>query len=104
MASLDMAEATDLLLMNLEGIAIRHLETVGSVGRLNTLALEQESDRGHALALALAESVHELLELGRSLDLEEDLVIVIRNFDVEVLGASGSFATLTSRTAAFVLA
>ena len=37
-------------------------------------------------ALTLAECVHELFQLRRTLDLKEDLVIVVRDFDVEVLG------------------
>lgn len=38
--------------------------------------------------MPLAESVHELLELSGTLDLEEDLIVVIRHFDVEMLGWS----------------
>lgn len=38
--------------------------------------------------MPLAESVHELLELSGTLDLEEDLIVVIRHFDVEMLGGS----------------
>ena len=37
------------------------------------------------LALAVAEGVHELLELSRALDLEENLVVVVGNLDVQVL-------------------
>ena len=37
------------------------------------------------LALALAEGIHQLLELGGALDLEEDLVVVVGDFNVEVL-------------------
>lgn len=35
--------------------------------------------------MALTESVHELLELGSALDLEEDLVVVVRDLDIEML-------------------
>ena len=52
---------------------------------MDTLALEEEPDRGGRLALALAEGRHELLELGAALDLEEDLVVVVGHLDVEVL-------------------
>lgn len=38
------------------------------------------------LALTLAEGVHELLELGGALDLEENLVVVVGDLDVQVLG------------------
>lgn len=37
------------------------------------------------LSLAVAEGVHELLELGGALDLEENLVVVVRDLDVQVL-------------------
>ena len=38
------------------------------------------------LALAITESVHEFGKLGGSLDFEEDLVVVVGHFDVEVFG------------------
>lgn len=66
---------------------------VGSVGRLHALALEQEADAGEGLALALAEGEHELLELCVALDLEEDLVIIVRDLDVEVLRGGGRVTT-----------
>ena len=74
--------ATNLLLMDLERVAVLHLEGVGRVGRLDALALKEEAHRVQALALTLAKGVHELVELGRTLDLEEDLVVVIRDLDV----------------------
>ena len=52
---------------------------------LNAHSLEQESNRRCSLALTLTEGIHELLQIGSSLDLEENLVVVIRDFDVEVL-------------------
>lgn len=55
---------------------------------LHALTVIQETDAGDALALAVAEGVHELLELSRALDLEEDFVVVIGDFDVEVLSLS----------------
>lgn len=38
------------------------------------------------LSLALTECVHEFLQLGGALDLEEDLVVVICHLNVKVLG------------------
>lgn len=59
---------------------------VWSICGLDALALEQKPHRGGGLALPLAKGGHELLQLGAALDLEEDLVVVIRDFDVKVLG------------------
>lgn len=53
---------------------------------MDALALEQKPHRGGSLALPLAKGGHEFLEFGAALDLEKDLVVVIRDFDVEVLG------------------
>lgn len=58
---------------------------VGVVSGIHSLAVKEESHAAGCLALALAESVHELLQLRRTLDLEEDLVVVVRDFDVEML-------------------
>lgn len=58
---------------------------VGCIGWLHTRPLEKESDRVQALALALAESRHELFQLCASLDLEEYFVVVVGDLDVEVL-------------------
>lgn len=52
---------------------------------LNSRAVEEEAHALRGLALALAEGVHELLQLRGPLDLEEDLVVVIRHLDVQVL-------------------
>ena len=49
-------------------------------------AVEQKPAAGERLALAVAEGVHQLLQLRRLLDLEEHLVVVVRHLDVEVLG------------------
>lgn len=49
------------------------------------LTVEQESYARDILSLAVAESVHELAKGSGALDLEEDLVVVIRHLDVEVL-------------------
>lgn len=77
---------------------------VRSVGGLYTLALEEETDRCHVLALSLAEGVHKLLELSTTLDLEEHLVVVVCNFNVQMLCTAGiGVRALASRAAVIVL-
>ena len=61
---------------------------VRRIGRLDSCAIKQESHSGHGLALAIAEGTHQLLKLGGALDLEKDLVVVVRHLDVEVLSAA----------------
>lgn len=86
---------TNLLLVHLKCVSVGHFERVWCVGRLDALPVEQEADLAKGLALAVAECVHELLQLCRSLDLEKDLVIVVRHLDIEVLW--GSRITTASR-------
>lgn len=104
--------AANLLLVDLEGVAVLHIELqyvsdipahgqmaampcvpactyrLRVVCGLHSLAVKEEAHAGDVLALAVAEGVHQLAELSRSLDLEEDLVVVIGDLDVEVLGLS----------------
>jgi len=58
---------------------------IRSIGGCHALTVEEKSARGNVFALAFAEGRHELLELGCLLDLEEDLVVAVRNLDVKVL-------------------
>ena len=67
--------------------ATHHLRVVGGV---HSGAVEQEAHASEGLSLTLAEGVHELLQLGCALDLEEDLIVVVGHLDVEVLGLLGS--------------
>lgn len=69
---------------------LRFTHHLGVVGRVDSGAVEEEADASEGLALTLAEGVHELLQLGCALDLEEDLVVVVGHLDVEVLGLLGS--------------
>lgn len=104
LSGVDSASA-DLLLVNLERVAVLHLElrvvstvfhflcTCSSVThhlrvvrRVHSGAVEEEAHAGEGLALTLTEGVHELLELGGALNLEEDLVVVVGDLDVQVLG------------------
>lgn len=94
--------------MDLESIAIGHVELVdishhssdgrkwytygvGSVLGANSCTVEQEANGSHLLPLTLTEGVHQLLQLGRALDLKEDLIIVVGDLNVEVLRGSRAF-------------
>lgn len=85
-------------------LAERVTHRIGSVCRLHTGAIKEESHGIQGLALPLAEGAHELLQLGCALDLEEDLIVVVRDLDVEVLGVSGSLLALVGGAAVLVLA
>lgn len=56
--------------------------------------VKQEADSRHLLSLSLAEGIHQLLQLGRPLDLKKDLVIVIRDLNIKVLAGTGEVAGL----------
>lgn len=75
---------------------------VWSVCRLNTLTLKEEADGVQRLALPLAERSHQLLELRRTLDLEENLVIVVRDLDIQMLGGRRCFQARVGLTRAAV--
>ena len=55
-----------------------------------TGAVEKEPNGGHLLSLTFAKSIHQLSQVGRALDLEEDFVVVIGHLDVKVLDRGGS--------------
>ncbi len=57
---------------------------VGAISRVDPGTIEQEPHRCWGFALTIAEGVHELGESCGALDLEEDFVIVVCDFDVEV--------------------
>lgn len=57
-----------------------------TIGGVDPRAVEQEAHGGYLFPLTIAEGVHELGELGRPFDFEEDLVVVVGDFDVEMLG------------------
>lgn len=61
-----------------EGLTYR----IGTVGRLNAGAVEQETYRIWCFALAITEGVHELLQRCCTLDFKEDFIVVVCNFDV----------------------
>ena len=100
--------SADLLLMNLEGIAIAHVELneecqsclfiwkgqvcrngathrFGCIIATDSRAIEEESDSRSFFTLTLTECLHQLVQASRSLDFEEDFVVAICDFDIEVL-------------------
>jgi hypothetical protein len=99
------ATPTDLLLVHLEGVPILHVELqkhqsalsihillhskthiVWSIWRIHPLSIEEKAAALRRFALPLTERVHEFLQLCGSLNLEEDFVVVVRDFDVDVAG------------------
>ena len=59
---------------------------VWAVCGLHSCAIEQEADALRGLSAPFAEGIHQLLKVGSALDLEENLVVSIRDLDVEMLG------------------
>lgn len=62
-----------------------YTHSIRRIRSLHPAPIKQEPDGARRLALPLAKGIHQLLELRRALDLKEDLVVVVRHFDVEVL-------------------
>lgn len=52
-------------------------------------AVEQKTDGGRLLSLALTEGIHEFFQLRRALDLEKDLIMIVGDLDVQVLNRFG---------------
>ena len=65
--------ATSLLDHDVYLVSVVHLESLWGIVVLDALAIEYETTLVVAEALALAISLHQLLQLRRLLDLEEDL-------------------------------
>ncbi len=63
---------------------------IRSTGSLDALSLKEEADHPQVSALALAQRRHEPLELGVGLDREESFIVVIGNFDAQLLAPSAS--------------
>lgn len=61
---------------------------IWSVVAVDLDTIEEEPDGSALLALPLAESAHQLVQLGGLLDLEENFVVAIGNLDVEVLASA----------------
>ena len=74
-----------------------------TVGALNTTAVEEEANGARSLALSLAESIHQFLESSGPLDLEEDLVVVVGDFDIEMIaGCTALWLLWDTRTSVLV--
>jgi hypothetical protein len=69
---------------------------------LHTTTIEEEADGVGSLALSLTEGIHELLQGSGSLDLEEDLIVIVGDLDVEMFADGGTF-WLLGRARASVL-
>jgi len=84
---------------------VRFKETysIWAIGRLDTGTIKEESNRLSRFPLALTEGIHELLELGGALDLEEDLVVIVCDFNVEVLADLGLFRLVGCARAAILI-
>jgi len=83
---------TDLLLVNLQRVAVCHVKRIWVVCWIHSRAIKEEAHAGGSLATSLAESIHKLLQLCCTLDLEEDLVIAVGDLDVEVLAFTALWA------------
>lgn len=68
-----------------KSLKFRGTHGVRTISWVDARTVEKKSNRGGCLPLALAEGVHELREGGGSLDLEEDLIVVVSDLNVQVL-------------------
>lgn len=62
--------------------------SIRAIGWRDTATIEEETDGSWSFALSLAEGIHQFLQGSGTLDLEEDLVVVVGNLDIQVLAAS----------------
>src|SRR5277367_109935 len=65
---------------------MKHTYRFWAIFRSYALTVEEETDALGFLALTITKGVHQLLKSSGTLDLEEDLVLIVRNFNVEVFG------------------
>jgi hypothetical protein len=77
--------------------------SVWTISRSNTAAIKQKAHRRWCLALSLAECVHQFLKGRGSLDLEEHLVVVIRDLDVQMFRLSSAFWLLLCSRASVLI-
>ncbi len=61
---------------------------IGTVCGVYSDTVEEESHSGWRLALTVAEGVHQFLQCRRALDLEENFVVVVGHFDIQVFRLS----------------
>jgi len=92
-----LVRSTDLFLMNLECVSILHVQSIWAISGLNATAVKEKPHGIRRLSLSLTERVHELLERCRTLDLEEDLVVIVSHLDVQMLRCWGIFWLLRAR-------
>lgn len=67
-----------------DGSVCEPLDTyrIRTIRRLHAGAVEQEANRRKVSALTIAKGIHEFRESGGPLDLEEDLIVAVGNFNV----------------------
>lgn len=75
----------NLLLVDFKRVAILHVKRIWIICRLHTLSVEEKAHTLRGLALPIAKRIHQLLQLGSAFDLEKHLVVIIRDFDIEML-------------------
>jgi hypothetical protein len=110
----------NLLLVDFQGVAVLHLKLLRVSGmvargsastselsdvfflayrvwvvlRCDTLPIKEEAHAGDVLALAIAKGIHELSEGRGAFDLEKDLIVVVRDLDIQVLALATIFRLL----------
>merc|ERR1719473_1029362 len=68
-------------------IAVIHVKLIWGLVSLDTVSVVQEADGSRGDTETVAISIHQLLQIGGALDLEEDFIAVSSlNLQVEVLG------------------
>lgn len=62
--------------------------------RCDTLTVEKESHTGDVLSLPVTEGIHKLSKSRGALDLEKNLIVIIRDLDVEMFALAGILGLL----------
>ena len=75
---------------------------IRTISGLYTTSVKQEADRVRGLALPLAEGIHQLLKVCCTLDLEENLIVVVGNLNVKVFADRCFRLFLCTRAAVLV--
>ena len=62
----------------------RDTHRLRAISWVDPCTIEKKSHRGGCFPLALAEGVHKLRKLGGAFDFKEDLVVVVRDLNIQV--------------------
>lgn len=68
------------------------------ISRINPLPIKQEPTALRRFALPLTKGIHQFFERGCAFDFEEDFVVAVCDFDVEVFGLGGAGFFVVVRT------